>query len=599
MKKKLKTLIAVIGAFVLAMSVFSFNACFNEPDSEPQKIALESIAFENDEIELEAGKSVQLTLIFTPADATNKNVTYSSDDNDVCTVDANGLVTAKADADGSSCIITATAEEGNGLITAECGVTVVPDKGEAIEKTATISTATGDITNELTIYSLGRLELTATAVAGALAIPLDERFAGTYSVNDNTVSIRGSAKAMGFTFPVLSKVSFKNQMMQLRLYINNGTTDFELGTYEFTKEEAAKLKGTNNVEGGIDTERAYVLTTVTNGTDSVVIWSDGRAQVSVNALIPIGATAPMTYDTTWSKGEEPNTIVFADTEEEVDTGTVFGSGIVKTVATTNGSGITIDINVCIALNPAGQNVATLVIDRITANEIFDFNIPYVEVSEVNWAEGTVSEGKYAMVSGNVLGDINTIASFNADATADAFHTVTSSDASVVLVKENKTLVPLKAGTTTVTVTVDEKTEEIEVTVSYPEGRSYESAVCFENDTRFQYSVSLGVYGVLAYNLDFLSDGHVRFEGCLGAAVLESVWGEYTLVKENGEVVLIKVKFYNEEQASALFNDNVYTDEVTFNVTKDGNGKMTFTVTGTDDNGQPTSTEYTETEIPVN
>ena len=68
-----------------------------------------------------AGKSFQLTATVIPADATNRNVIWSSSDRAIATVDNNGKVTAVA---GGTAVITVTTEQ-NGY-TATCVVKVTP-----------------------------------------------------------------------------------------------------------------------------------------------------------------------------------------------------------------------------------------------------------------------------------------------------------------------------------------------------------------------------------------------------------------------------------------------------------------------------------------
>ena len=69
---------------------------------------------------LYVGGTETLTATVEPSDATNKNVTWSSDDTSVATVDASGLVTAVA---RGTAVITATAADGSGA-NASCTVTV-------------------------------------------------------------------------------------------------------------------------------------------------------------------------------------------------------------------------------------------------------------------------------------------------------------------------------------------------------------------------------------------------------------------------------------------------------------------------------------------
>jgi uncharacterized protein YjdB len=71
---------------------------------------------------IEAGKEFQLTAIITPSDATNTNVTWTSSNSDVATVDADGKVKAVS---AGTAIITVTTEQ-NGY-TATCKVVVRPE----------------------------------------------------------------------------------------------------------------------------------------------------------------------------------------------------------------------------------------------------------------------------------------------------------------------------------------------------------------------------------------------------------------------------------------------------------------------------------------
>ena len=80
---------------------------------------------------LVAGNSFQLAASVIPADATNKNVTWSSSDTNVATVDQTGKVTA---VNGGTATITVTTEQNS--YTAECVVKVTPkgsSEGEGFE----------------------------------------------------------------------------------------------------------------------------------------------------------------------------------------------------------------------------------------------------------------------------------------------------------------------------------------------------------------------------------------------------------------------------------------------------------------------------------
>jgi hypothetical protein len=86
-------------------------------------VAVTGITLDQTTANVEAGGTVTLTPTITPAEATNKNVTWESDDTDVATV-SNGVVTGVA---AGTATITATTEDGD--FTASCVVTVIaPDE---------------------------------------------------------------------------------------------------------------------------------------------------------------------------------------------------------------------------------------------------------------------------------------------------------------------------------------------------------------------------------------------------------------------------------------------------------------------------------------
>nr|WP_253728954.1 Ig-like domain-containing protein [Treponema sp. OMZ 857] len=86
----------------------------------PATVAVTEVKLDKSELTLEEEKTEQLTATVTPANATNKKVTWSSDKLEVAVVDQKGQVTAKA---AGTAKITVTTEDGSK--TAECKVTVI------------------------------------------------------------------------------------------------------------------------------------------------------------------------------------------------------------------------------------------------------------------------------------------------------------------------------------------------------------------------------------------------------------------------------------------------------------------------------------------
>ena len=89
-----------------------------------------SVSLNKDSLTLDVGGTATLTATITPSNATNQNVTWSSDNESVATVDTNGKVTAVAP--GTATITVTTVDGGK---TATCAVTVNP-----VQYTVTVQT---------------------------------------------------------------------------------------------------------------------------------------------------------------------------------------------------------------------------------------------------------------------------------------------------------------------------------------------------------------------------------------------------------------------------------------------------------------------------
>lgn len=98
--------------------------------NETDPVPVTGVSLNKTSMELEAGESEQLTATVAPADATNKSVTWTSNNDSVATVDANGNVNAVSA--GAATITVTTADGGK---TATCTVTVTkptdPDPGDS------------------------------------------------------------------------------------------------------------------------------------------------------------------------------------------------------------------------------------------------------------------------------------------------------------------------------------------------------------------------------------------------------------------------------------------------------------------------------------
>lgn len=114
MKKMWKAL-AVLTAIALFGS--AFTACKSDDDGDDD-VSVTGVSLDRKSAELEVGGTLALTKTIEPANATNQNVTWSSSNVEVATVE-NGTVKAVA---AGTALITVTTEDGGK--TATCTVTV-------------------------------------------------------------------------------------------------------------------------------------------------------------------------------------------------------------------------------------------------------------------------------------------------------------------------------------------------------------------------------------------------------------------------------------------------------------------------------------------
>ena len=92
-----------------------------QPTATPKPVKVSSITLSQTSLTMTtSGQTASLTATVTPGNAANKNITWSSSDSSIATVNANGTVTAVANGTAD---ITATAADGSG-VSAKCSVTV-------------------------------------------------------------------------------------------------------------------------------------------------------------------------------------------------------------------------------------------------------------------------------------------------------------------------------------------------------------------------------------------------------------------------------------------------------------------------------------------
>ncbi|MDD2353549.1 MAG: Ig-like domain-containing protein [Atribacterota bacterium] len=116
-QNKNKTFLFIFGLLLMLSLVFTFSGCV---PPVPEVIDVTGVEIVEEDQSMKVDETLQLTAIVTPEDATNKVITWESDNPDVAAVDENGLVTALKSGTAN---ITVTTEDGGFTDTIKITVT--------------------------------------------------------------------------------------------------------------------------------------------------------------------------------------------------------------------------------------------------------------------------------------------------------------------------------------------------------------------------------------------------------------------------------------------------------------------------------------------
>lgn len=156
--------------------------------------------------QVSVGSTVQLSSTVLPADATNKTVNWTSADNNIATVDANGLVTAKS---AGAVRITATTQDGGKTafadITVQTGAIAVT--GVSINPTAA-SVNTGDTKQFMAVVSpLGASNKTVTWSSDNEAVATVDNAGLVKAISKGTATISATTQDGNFKASAIISVA--------------------------------------------------------------------------------------------------------------------------------------------------------------------------------------------------------------------------------------------------------------------------------------------------------------------------------------------------------------------------------------------------------
>ncbi|MBY9078597.1 Ig-like domain-containing protein [Paenibacillus sp. HN-1] len=230
-------------------------------------VAVTGVSLDRTELSLATGGSSSLTAIIEPLDAANQKVTWSSSDDEIVTVDEDGVVTAKA---AGTATITVTTEDGG--FTAETIVTVTDTEPETVAVTG---------------VSVNRIELSlATGGSGRLTATI----APANATNQNVV---WSSSDSGIAAVDNSGIVTAKAAGTATITVTTEDGGFTAETIVTVTDPAPEIVPTTGVsvnptELSLTTGGSGALTATVapaNATNQNVVWSSSNSEVaSVDAV---------------------------------------------------------------------------------------------------------------------------------------------------------------------------------------------------------------------------------------------------------------------------------------------------------------------------
>ena len=259
---------------------------------------VQSVGLNKTELALEVGKTGTLEAIVEPSDATNKNVTWSSSNSEVATVD-NGVVTAVS---AGEAIITVTTEDG--AKTATCKVTVnapqtVPVTGVTLDKaeltlekgsTGTLKATVEpqNATNNTVTWSSSNPEFVTVANGTVTAVS-----AGTATITVTTADGNHKATCAVTVNPNTVPVSGIQVQGTASLYV--GDTAKLTAKVEPTNATNPAVTWSSNNESVATVGTDGTVTAVSAGTATITVTTaDGNKTAECKVTVNAPQTKPVT-----------------------------------------------------------------------------------------------------------------------------------------------------------------------------------------------------------------------------------------------------------------------------------------------------------------
>ncbi len=428
-------------------------------------IAAEEITLDKTEGELEEGQTLQLTATITPEEATIKECNWSSSDETIATVNANGLVTAKK---AGTATITVTTKDGSEL-SKKCEITVTPAKiavtGITLDKISTqvqegklvqlVATVTPDnatvkdcewTSSDETIATVDANGLVTTKKAGKVTITVTTKDGSELSAKCEITVISSKVEVTGITLDKTSAEAEEGKTVQLVATVTPDNATVKDCEWTSSDETVATV----DVNGLVTAKKA--------GTAVITVTSKDNSEISAECTITVTSAAPekvevtgITLDKTSAEAEEGKTVQLVATVTP-DNATVKDcewTSSDETVAT-------VDVNGLVTAKQAGTAVITVTSkDNSEISAECTITVTSAAPEKVEVTGITLDKTSAETEEGKTVQLVATVTPDNATVKDCEW---TSSDETVATVDVNGLVTAKQAGTAVITVTSKDNPE---------------------------------------------------------------------------------------------------------------------------------------------
>ena len=428
-------------------------------------IAAEEITLDKTEGELEEGQTLQLTATITPEEATIKECNWSSSDETIATVNANGLVTAKK---AGTATITVTTKDGSEL-SKKCEITVTPAKiavtGITLDKISTqvqegklvqlVATVTPDnatvkdcewTSSDETIATVDANGLVTTKKAGKVTITVTTKDGSELSAKCEITVISSKVEVTGITLDKTSAEAEEGKTVQLVATVTPDNATVKDCEWTSSDETVATVD-----ENGLVTAKKA-------GTAVITVTSKDNSEISAECTITVTSAAPekvevtgITLDKTSAEAEEGKTVQLVATVTP-DNATVKDcewTSSDETVAT-------VDVNGLVTAKQAGTAVITVTSkDNSEISAECTITVTSAAPEKVEVTGITLDKTSAEAEEGKTVQLVATVTPDNATVKDCEW---TSSDETVATVDVNGLVTAKQAGTAVITVTSKDNPE---------------------------------------------------------------------------------------------------------------------------------------------